>query len=255
MPVFWSGRRVSTNALPAAPKSIWKPGNTRFHCLKNCNRKSCKIWSLTGTGKWITLYPYSYYVSCSNEPKSASDFNCTVILHEKYDSDRIYPYWCGRPTCNTVPDWHTTMLHWQKLFSLWKRLCPTNQPFLHIRGRGKNDRDSEGGEISATDTATTIKIGGKTTNLVHRDKKKPQRLRRAPIEKDNVATTIMAEFAHQRNMTNCWICQHLPMSFSSRIVTPVPFTMADWYVIDWQGNANEMLKNDSACYTPPPHVD
>ena len=52
-----------------------------------------------------------------------------------------------------------------------------------------------------------------------------------PHEDTKIALSMMSEFAHKGNVSNCWICQHLPSSSKAPMLAPVPFTEADWSIM------------------------
>ena len=54
-----------------------------------------------------------------------------------------------------------------------------------------------------------------------------KRMRRYIIAKDNLAITMMQERATALNISDCWICQHLPTSSQTPMVMPLPLTVAD----------------------------
>ncbi|XP_056279859.1 uncharacterized protein LOC130199985 isoform X3 [Pseudoliparis swirei] len=66
--------------------------------------------------------------------------------------------------------------------------------------------------------------------------------RTPPQEHGNVALTIMTEFAGESNVSNCWICQHMPISSRSPMLIPVPFTEADWSVMGWPDIARQFMQ-------------
>ena len=54
-----------------------------------------------------------------------------------------------------------------------------------------------------------------------------KRMRQYIIDKDNLAITMMQEWATARNISDCWICQHLPTSSQTPMVMPLPLSVAD----------------------------
>uniref|UniRef100_A0AAQ4PU20 Cystatin domain-containing protein n=1 Tax=Gasterosteus aculeatus aculeatus TaxID=481459 RepID=A0AAQ4PU20_GASAC len=64
----------------------------------------------------------------------------------------------------------------------------------------------------------------------------------------------MNEFANERNVSNCWVCQHMPISSRAPMLVPVPFTEADWAVMGWPELSHRFVSNDEDCYTPPSHT-
>lgn len=46
----------------------------------------------------------------------------------------------------------------------------------------------------------------------------------------------------------------MPTSSKSPMLTPVPFTEADWDVMGWPGIASRFVSDKEDCYTPPSHT-
>lgn len=66
----------------------------------------------------------------------------------------------------------------------------------------------------------------------------------------NSAIDLMIEFARERNYSNCWLCQHMPKSTHSSIVSPVPFNKVDYMQYNWNGIADRLRNHSDDCYTP-----
>ena len=76
-----------------------------------------------------------------------------------------------------------------------------------------------------------------------------------PHEDRNIALSRMSEFAHERNVSNCWICQHLPLSSKAPMLAPVSFTEADWSIMGLSTISNQIATSNEGCYTPPSHAE
>ncbi|KAJ8007625.1 hypothetical protein DPEC_G00096120 [Dallia pectoralis] len=78
-----------------------------------------------------------------------------------------------------------------------------------------------------------------------------KRRRRGLIEPENIALRMMVDYASHVNMSNCWICQHIPTSSRSPMLTSVPFSKADWEEYGWLPTPTE---KDEDCFTNPTTV-
>ena len=60
----------------------------------------------------------------------------------------------------------------------------------------------------------------------------------------------MIDYARERNLSNCWLCQNMPSSMHAPMFNPIPFTKADYKVLNWNDLASRMEKEADSCYTP-----
>ncbi|XP_034539447.1 uncharacterized protein LOC117812652 [Notolabrus celidotus] len=66
----------------------------------------------------------------------------------------------------------------------------------------------------------------------------------------NSAAFLMVDYAPERNLSKCWLCQNMPKSMHSPMFTPVPFSKADYVMVDWNGLGSRMEAGTDECYTP-----
>ncbi|XP_034078805.1 uncharacterized protein LOC117550475 [Gymnodraco acuticeps] len=62
--------------------------------------------------------------------------------------------------------------------------------------------------------------------------------------------SLMLDYAHERNVSNCWLCQNMPESVHSPMFSPIPFTKADYGLVSWNDIASRIGDEAEDCYTP-----
>lgn len=71
----------------------------------------------------------------------------------------------------------------------------------------------------------------------------------------NSAISLMIDYAHDRNFSNCWLCQNMPTSIHSSMLSPIPFTKADYKKFNWNGLGLRLNDETGDCYTPSYPID
>ncbi|XP_034005616.1 uncharacterized protein LOC117497720 [Trematomus bernacchii] len=71
----------------------------------------------------------------------------------------------------------------------------------------------------------------------------------------NSAMSLMLDYAHERKVSNCWLCQNMPESMYSPMFSPIPFTKADYSLVTWSDIASRISKDADDCYTPSYPID
>ncbi|MGH4224281.1 hypothetical protein ACRFA8_26865, partial [Klebsiella pneumoniae] len=71
----------------------------------------------------------------------------------------------------------------------------------------------------------------------------------------NSALSLMVDYAHDRNLSNCWLCQNMPSSIHSTMSHPIPFTRTDYEMFNWNNLAMRFEDEADECYTPAYPID
>ena len=67
----------------------------------------------------------------------------------------------------------------------------------------------------------------------------------------NSAAQVMVDYAKERNLSCCWVCQNMPEStHDSMRMFPVPFSVAEYQVVDWGGLASRVVDRENNCFSP-----
>lgn len=66
----------------------------------------------------------------------------------------------------------------------------------------------------------------------------------------NSAIELMIDYARERSFSNCWLCQHMPKSMHSSVLSAVPFTKADYMHYNWNNIAQRLQNHSDDCYGP-----
>lgn len=70
------------------------------------------------------------------------------------------------------------------------------------------------------------------------------------VTKVNSAVSLMLEYAQERHLTKCWLCQNMPKSMYSPMFVPIPFSKADYLFFNWNDLASRMKEGADDCYSP-----
>lgn len=86
----------------------------------------------------------------------------------------------------------------------------------------------------------------KLTTCTHTDHANPPSQSTHP----NLAISLVVDYAKERNLSNCWLCQQMPKSASSSILSPIPFNKVDYLDYNWNNIGDRLQEHPDECYTP-----
>lgn len=81
-------------------------------------------------------------------------------------------------------------------------------------------------------------------------KRTGQSVQAPKVIKTNSALSLMIDYARERNLSNCWLCQNMPESMHASMLVPIPFSKTDYDVFNWNDVASRLVDEADDCYTP-----
>ncbi|XP_044193367.1 uncharacterized protein LOC122971009 isoform X2 [Thunnus albacares] len=113
----------------------------------------------------------------------------------------------------------------------------------------ENDDYPWSGYFASTNTIAPTKSEPRVQNKLLRSAQQPV------VRKENSALSLMLDYARDRNLSKCWLCQNMPASIHSPMSNPIPFTKADYETFNWNDLASRFREEADDCYTPTYPVD
>lgn len=66
----------------------------------------------------------------------------------------------------------------------------------------------------------------------------------------NTAIELMVDYAKECKLRKCWLCQQMPRSTHSPMLSPIPFSKADYEMYNWNDVGFRMADHADDCYSP-----
>ncbi|XP_034081668.1 uncharacterized protein LOC117552405 [Gymnodraco acuticeps] len=202
-----------------------------------------------------------------NCPSSICDSsNCIIVfpVFSVYSTWELYPEnqysWFRvapegvRMVLNTIEEmppelWCSTIERFEALIRKEVK-CTVRKPDYRIPNLGDTACTVTGPNSKTNVPSTPLKQSGGEV-----DSSKKALITPYKQTKTNSAVSLMLDYAHERNVSNCWLCQNMPESMHSPMFSPIPFTKADYGLVNWNDIASRISDEAGDCYTPSYPID